>query len=370
LSALDTLKRYADSGEGRAKLSGIDKKKIGYLCAYVPEELILAAGMHPYRITGSGEEDLSQADSYIPMNSCGFCRSALVEGLRNGEGLLSGVVATDCCDSMRRLFDTWCHFIESSFTHLLWIPHKSHQEGLDAFVRELTGFKEHLEEFTGEEIGDGALERSLSLYNQSRRLLGELYAGRKEEYPTITGTEALEVVKAGFVLPREEYNGLLAELLEEVEGRDAYDDEGPRILITGSICADLEYVSVVEEGGGMVVADDICTGSRYFLELAEEGSTDPLKAIGKRYLNRIPCSRMYDYERRVEHILRTAEEYQVQGIIYSVLKFCDPYQYDYPIFRDKLEDAGYPLLKIDREHNAAGIGQISTRVQAFLEMLV
>ncbi len=370
MSALEKLKRFADPAQARAKLADIKKQKIGYLCTYVPEELILAAGLYPYRIIGSSEEDLSQADAYIPMNSCGFCRAALMEGLQNGQGLLSGMVAADGCDSLRRLYDTWCHFVKTPFTHILWVPHKSHEEGMAGFVRELASFKKHLEEFTGNEITDDALHQAISLYNKTRKLLLELYTRRVEEYPPITGAEAFEVVKAGFVLSREEYNELLEELLEELEGRDAYHEEGPRVLVIGSICADPKYVSVIEEGGGMVVADDLCTGSRYFLDLVEEGSSDPLEALGRRYLGRVPCSRMFDYNRRIEHIIRLAEEYRVQGIVYSVLKFCDPHQYDFPIVRDRLEEAGYQLLKIDREHTAAGIGQISTRVQAFLEMLI
>lgn len=369
MSALEVLKRFADSAEARAKITNIAKPKIGYLCAYVPEELIMAADMHPYRITGSSENDLSQADSYIPMNSCGFCRAALVEGLRNGEGILSGVVAADSCDSMRRLFDTWSHFLKSSFTHMLWVPHKTHDEGVEVFVQELRRFKRHLEEFAGKEVSDDDLKGVISLYNRSRSLLSALYATRTAQNPPISGTEALQVVKAGFSLPREEYNSLLAELLEEVKGRDAYEDEGPRILVTGSICADPEYLRVIEEGGGMVVADDVCTGSRYFSSPVDTVEPDPLRALARRYLARGPCARMFDHQRRAQHILRLAKEYNVQGIIYSVLKFCDPYQYDFPIMRDKLEGAGFPVLKIDREHVAAGIGQISTRVQAFLEML-
>ena len=369
MSVLETLQNFTKPSVVEEKLADIEQQKIGYLCAYVPEEIIVAAGMSPYRITGSVDEDLSQADAYIPMSTCGFCRAALVEGLKNGTRLFSGMVTADGCDSMRRLFDTWDYYVKTPFNHIMWVPHKATPPGEKAFLTELVRLKEGLEEFTGNAVTYDDLNKAIAQYNQTRDLLEKIYASRLGENPAITGTEALEVVKAGFVLPREEYNKLLTELLEEIDGRNAYDEDGPRILVTGSICADMEYVRVIEDGGGRVVADDICTGARYFDGRVEEDTADPLTALAQRYINRFPCARMYDYKLRFDNIVEQIEKYDVQGVIYSVLKFCDPYQYDYPIFRDRLEEMELPLLKIDREHDAAGIGQISTRVQAFLEMI-
>lgn len=66
-----------------------------------------------------------------------------------------------------------------------------------------------------------------------------------------------------------------------------------------------------------------------------------------------------------------AKEYNAEGIIYEQIKFCDPWAYERMMGSHILHDEyHYPVLSIDRPYNVgASIGQLRTRVQAFVESL-
>jgi benzoyl-CoA reductase/2-hydroxyglutaryl-CoA dehydratase subunit BcrC/BadD/HgdB len=78
---------------------------------------------------------------------------------------------------------------------------------------------------------------------------------------------------------------------------------------------------------------------------------------------------MINQSERIGHIMQMAEDYQADGVIYSVLKFCQTYQYDFPHLEATLKEQGIPLLRLEREQHFSGAGQLKTRVQAFLEMI-
>ena len=56
-------------------------------------------------------------------------------------------------------------------------------------------------------------------------------------------------------------------------------------------------------------------------------------------------------------------------MIFHALKFCDTNAYDIPVIRDAFKERGIPVLFIDSDYTTGGIGQLRTRIEAFLEML-
>jgi benzoyl-CoA reductase/2-hydroxyglutaryl-CoA dehydratase subunit BcrC/BadD/HgdB len=59
----------------------------------------------------------------------------------------------------------------------------------------------------------------------------------------------------------------------------------------------------------------------------------------------------------------------VDGVIGQRIVFCDLWAGEIYMLNDDLKEAGIPFLKLDREYIMAGIGQVRTRVQAFLESM-
>jgi benzoyl-CoA reductase/2-hydroxyglutaryl-CoA dehydratase subunit BcrC/BadD/HgdB len=267
------------------------------------------------------------------------------------------------------LFDVWSYYLKTPFSHMLGLPHKSSNDARRYFKTELLKFKGKIEDFSGKNISNEALQNSIKVYNETRNLLKELYKLRAKDSPPISGAEALSVVIAGMISSRDWYNQMLVSLLAELSSREDHPEGEARLLISGSELDNPEFIKIIEDLGGLVVTDDLCTGTRYFWDLVD-ATADPLEGLANRYLDRVPCARMHSVEKRLEHVVELVKTFNVDGIIYVTLKFCDTYGCDAPLFKEKLQEQDIPVLLLDREYELSGVGQLKTRVQAFLERLV
>lgn len=343
----------------------------GWLCTYVPEEIIHAAGVLPIRITGSEQEtELDDGSAYLYVNNCSFSRSCLQLGLRGEYGFLDGVVGGSTCDGVRRLFDLWRNYIETPFHHVLTIPRKYTPEAHALYYQQVTQFKEHLGEFLHVQITDAKLRESIKVYNKTRTLLKKLYELRKLDKPPITGAETMEVLNASFRMPKELFNEYVEELLRDLSRSANSHKPQARLMITGSILTNPEFIKFVEEQGALVVTDELCTSTRYWSDpVVIDGDNNPLQAISRRYLNNFPCARMFPSDERFDRILELTRDFRVDGVISQIIRYCVPYAHDLPLLTERLDAQGIPTLALDVEYGTSGSGQIRTRVQAFLEML-
>ena len=347
------------------------KKVFGWLCTYVPEEIIHAAGILPVRVTGYSQEmELEDGNAYLYINNCSFSRSCLQMGLRGEYEFLDGMVAGSTCDGARRLFDLWQHYIKTPFYHILTVPRKYTEKAHGLYYQQVVQFKEHLEEFLGQKIADEQLRHSIEVYNQARVLLKQLYELRKADTPPISGAETMEVLNTSFHMPKETFNQWLKELLGEL-GKSSNRHQGrARLMVVGSVMNNPEFIKSIEAQRGLVVTDELCTSTRYWSDpvVLAEGQS-PVKAISRRYLSNFPCARMVPSDERFKRILNLVREFKVDGVVSQIIRYCVPYAHDLPLLRDRLKDIGVPMLALDVEYGTSGSGQIQTRVQAFLEML-
>jgi bzd-type benzoyl-CoA reductase N subunit len=347
------------------------KKVFGWLCTYVPEEIIHAAGALPIRITGySKEMELEEGTAFLYINSCSFSRSCLQLGLKGEYDFLDGVAGGSTCDGARRLFDLWRNYIDTPFYHVLTVPRKYTQSAHDLYHSQVLQFKEHLEEFMGIQITDESLYRSIGVYNESRSLLRHLYELRKLDNPPITGTETMEILNACFRMPKELFNEWLRNLLDRMDVSASASKSRARLMLVGSAITNPELIESIEELGGLIVTDELCTGTRYWSDpvVLDKNST-PVEAISRRYLNNFPCARMFPSDERFNRILDLTRDFRVDGVISQIIRYCVPYAHDLPLLTERLKANGIPTLALDVEYGTSGSGQIRTRVQAFLEML-
>lgn len=347
------------------------KKVFGWLCTYVPEEIMHAAGILPVRITGySHEEELEDGNAYLYINNCSFSRSCLQMGIRGEYDFLDGVAAGSTCDGARRLFDLWHYYLKTPFHHVLTVPRKYNEKAHELYYHQVMQFKQHVEEFLAMEITDDALRRSIALYNESRALLKRLYELRRSDTPPITGAETMEVLNASFRMPKKQFNQYLQELLDELAVSGNAHKSRARLMVVGSVMNNPEFIKSIEDQGGLVVTDELCTSTRYWSDpvVFSEGE-NPLWAISRRYLSNFPCARMVPSDERFSRVLQLARDFKVDGVISQIIRYCVPYAHDLPLLTDRLKAQGIPTLALDVEYGTSGSGQIQTRVQAFLEML-
>ena len=377
IKELNTLKEIRNINESFPFTDSIrewkeqGKKVLGYLCTYIPEEIIYAGGFLPVRITGDSRElELEEANAYLYIYTCSFARSCLQLALKNQYDFLDGFVGCSTCDPIRRLADVWEKYLTTPFLHVLTIPRKSSPDAHKLYQNQVEIFKEKVEDFFGVKITEDDLKGAIEVYNKNRELLTKLYELRKSDQPPITGAETLEVLNAGFRISKEQHNALLERLLKEIGIGQRTVKDGLRLMINGSILNNVEFIKTIEDHGGLVVVDELCTGLRYFTDPIETTSAAPLlEAISKRYLNHFPCARMIPFENRFQRIMGLIKEYRVEGVITQIIRYCAPYAKDQVLLKERFEQEGIPLLILDTEYGMGGIGPIRTRVQAFLEML-
>ncbi len=347
------------------------KKVFGWLCTYVPEEIIHATGALPIRIIGySHEANLDDATAHLYVNNCTFSRSCLQLGLEGQYDFLDGVVGGSTCDGARRLFDIWRQYVGTPFHHVLTVPRKYTERAHQLYYHEVLAFKHHLEEYLGLKISDEALRHSTEVLNRSRQLLKRLYELRKREAPPISGAETMEVLNAAYRMPKELFNEWLTELLEELEESDRQFKGRARVMLNGSVLTNPQFIKSIEDQGALVVTDELCTSTRYWGdEVILDDGRPLLEAISRRYLNNFPCARMHPSDERFNRIIAFARAYRVDGVISQIVRYCVPYCHDLPLLTERLKEIGIPTLALDVEYGSSGSGQVATRVQAFLEML-
>jgi bzd-type benzoyl-CoA reductase N subunit len=346
-------------------------KIFGWLCTYIPEEIIHAAGILPIRIVGhSKETDLDEGTAYLYVNNCSFSRSCLQLGLQGDYDFLDGVAGGSTCDGARRLFDLWRNYIGTPFHHVLTIPRKYTKKAHSLYFNEVEQFTQHLEEFLGTKISDEALLASIKLYNETRQLLMQLYEFRKRDNPPITGAETMDVLNASYRMPKEVFNEWLKGLLEEIAASGNAHKPRARLMLVGSVLTNTEFIKSIEDQGGLVVTDELCTSTRYWTDpVIVDDMVSLREAVARRYLNNFPCARMFPSDERFNRIMQFAQDYRVDGIISQIVRYCVPYCHDLPLLTRKLKEKHIPILALDVEYGTSGSGQIATRVQAFLEML-
>ena len=360
------LDRHAAASSWKAE----GRRVAGWICTYVPEEIFWAAGILPVRVLGGDYESTPLGDAYLYTNLCPYVRSCAEAALNGEYAYLDCFVATNTCDSIRRLYDVWKHYVRSSLPIVLSVPVRCAPTNVRFYRCELERLKHETEETFGLRVSNDAIREAISVYNRTRRLLRRLYDFRSLDSPPITGAETLTVLLTGLVIPKPEYNRLLAELLPELESRSERGsrDKRVRLFLMGSELDKPEYVEVIESLGAVVVGDDLCNGERYFWgEVAED--RDPLTALAERYLTRLPCPRMEPAQRRLDLVCDLVRRQRAQGVIYAEMQFCDLHGGTFPEVREALAAAGIPTLKVERDYVLSGVGQLKTRVQAFLERI-
>jgi bzd-type benzoyl-CoA reductase N subunit len=346
-------------------------KVVGYFCSALPEEMITAAGLLPFRLRAPGSTSTELSDSFLSNLNCSFPRHAFNMALKGEYDFIDALVIFNSCDHIRRVYDHWIRQLKTPFVRILSLPKKAEAPQVEWFRAELASLKEDLQSHFGVEIKDDQLNDAIRLHNETRRLLRELYELRKAKNPPISGSEALAVTVASTAMPQERYNTLLRELLEDVKQAEGISDYRARLMVVGGELDDPQYLQVIEDQGALVVTDSVCFGSRLFWEEVNENAEDPLTALAQYYVaDRPSCARMFtEYEKRSAYVRSMLDEFSVDGAIFERLTFCEVWGFEQFSLTNDFKEWNIPLLCMDREYLLSGVGQLRTRVQAFLEMV-
>lgn len=345
-------------------------EKIGWICSYTPVEILAAAGFRPGRLYGEGRQGFL-ADSYLQSNLCSYARSLLEWGLERSQEL-SGLVVANSCNAMAHLFHNWERYCPLPFCYCLDLPRTRGRGAVYYFKQSLRRLVRALEELRDCSIDRTVLWDQIELYRTLRTLGGRLLSPPGEE--KFSKGMAINIGRCLMQLPSEDAVTLIEEIEREAEKVAPPRRKGPRVFLAGGMTkGDIAFR--IEECGGVIVGDDLCTGSRYYRgfpsgeesEICSEG--DPLEFLAGYYLSRCPCARMKSDVDWTGEMVHRVRETGAQGVVFCAVKFCDPWHYEGQMAKQALEERGIPVLMLEEEYGSGGGGQLLTRIQAFLEMI-
>lgn len=351
-----------------------DAKRAGYFCVYTPAELISAAGATPVRLFKGGDANtVNSGEVHTRSFFCQFAQYS-VGAFREEDPLYTSIDKLyhfNTCDQMKKGVEAIGEFFDVPY-RMLCLPRERNRTASREFMRrEVEFMQKDVEELTGNRVTEDGLRAEISRYNRARRLLKAISELRKRDDPPITGGEYLELVKAFYYLPIEKSTEHFERLLGQLTAEPASGERPLRIMVSGGIVADGDHrLEELLEGefDTRIVVEDHCTGLRPFYQQIPE-DLPPLQALSDGYLDSAPCARMKPLTERLEFSEQLAREYRADAIVYVSLKFCSCYAITGNTFAKRFEKLGIPVLELSSDYSESDLGQLRTRIGAFLELL-
>jgi benzoyl-CoA reductase/2-hydroxyglutaryl-CoA dehydratase subunit BcrC/BadD/HgdB len=346
------------------------RKVIGWYNPYVPEEIIHAGGMLPFEVTGNNEPiQMQGAEAHMHSNSCSKIRTCWQLQLDGKYTFLDGYVSSHMCDQDMRLAEVWAYYKKLPYMDGIYAPRKRDEEAVKLYLTDLEGFRSRLSQFLICRIPDQHIANSIKVYNRGRELMKQLYELRKRERPPVTGAEALEVSKAAVRLPRERFNELMEQLLDEIQKSGREIKKAMRLMLIGSDLHNTTQVASLETLDVVVVADEMDIGIRRAWGQVDT-QLPPMEALARYYVLGRPVDKHnWNSDGRLEFIGELATQYKVDGVVSQIVRFCTYNGWDKFDLKKQMQARNIPLLELDLEYGHPAGSQVKIRAEAFMEML-
>ena len=354
------IKDYLDKKETKA---------IGYMY-YAPQELVHAAGMLPVGLWGGAVEP-EAARNYLPAFYCGILQTSLEMGIKGMLNILSGVIIPANCDALRGFGENWKAAVpQVEFISIVPPFNRKTEPGKKYMMTEYEVAKKALERISGNAITDEKLKNSISVFNKYRQVIRG-FVKTAAKYPEIiTPSLRNTVIKSGCFMDKETYTALVADLTEQLNTQPVQPWTGKKVVVSGIKMDSPAILKALEENHVAVVADDLAQETRQFRKDVAETSSNPLENLANYWAELEGCSLLFDPEKqRCNMIMDEIKATDADGVLFCMTKFCDPEEFDYPIFKKKLDAANISQIYIETDLEVETDEQARTRIQAFSEMV-
>lgn len=348
---------------------------IGVFCTYFPQEIALAMGASTVSLCASSDETIDEAEQDLPRNLCPLIKSSY--GFAKTDKcpffyFSDLVVGETTCDGKKKMYE---YLSEFKPVHVMELPNSQSEDGFKLWKNEIIKLKKVLEEKFNTSISEDDIKKSIVIKNNERKALKEFYELGKLDPVPITGMDIFKVLNGTTfefnkeIIPNKIEN-LINKIKEEYEVNPKYEKK-PRILITGCPLgtATEKVIKAIEENGAYVVAFENCSGAKAVDELVDESNPDVYDALAKKYLS-IGCSCMTPNPNRINLLDKMIDEYKVDAVIDVILTACHTYNVEtLSIKRFVNEKKDIPYMSVETDFSISDIGQLNTRMAAFIEML-
>ena len=348
---------------------------VGTFCTYFPVEIAMAMGAATVSICSTSDETIPAAEKDLPKNLCPLIKSSYGFAATKKCPFFyfsDLVVGETTCDGKKKMYEYLGQF-KDVFT--MELPNRQTKDGLTLWKNEIIRFKEYLEQKFHVAITEEQIRNAVKIQNEGRVALKRLYELMRLDPAPMTGQELFSVLYGSTFKPdRSKIPGEVNAIADRVEKEYAEGkmlEKKPRILVTGCPIggATEKVIKAIEDNGGVVVTFENCGGAKSVDRLVEEDAEDIYEAIAKRYLS-IGCSVMTPNPNRIELLGRLIDEYQVDGVVEMILQACHTYNVESLGIRRFVNDEKHkPYISVETDYSQADIGQLNTRIAAFIEML-
>ncbi|RLA18756.1 MAG: 2-hydroxyacyl-CoA dehydratase [Gammaproteobacteria bacterium] len=359
-----------------------DKKIIGTMCVQVPDELIYAAGAVPVRLCNGFYTDDHNGADFMPAKSCSLVKATL--GMLEAKSTLpfidriDDIVLPATCDQKRK---SGAMITEMGYSvyDMEVPPVKESEEARIYWQRSVRKFAASLKTITGNKLNKTTLKIAMAQVAQAQKAYRKLYELRKVSPSVILGKDVFMVTNAYFFDKIENWTEAVNKLTKELEKRveenfSAAQRRAPRLLFTGSpaIFPNLKLPMLIEESGGVIVGDETCSSNRMLYDMvsADEWHLDAMvDGIADNYLKPCTCPIFTKNDDRKRKLLQMAKEFSAEGVVYQAFSGCQVYSMEQASITKALNDEGIPVLFVESDYSPDDMGQLSTRIEAFIESL-
>lgn len=374
----DLFRRVYIQGEPLAH----EGKLIGTTCIQAPDELIYALGGTPVRLcNGSYHYDQIGAD-FMPAKSCSLVKATL--GMLHSDNRIPNIGDPDLivnpttCDQKKKA----SAMIEDMgyAVYDLEMPNvKDSEEARLYWQRSVRQFAQKLREVTGKKLTTKNLKAAMARTSRAQAAFRKLHNFRKASPALMLGKDVFLVTNAFFFDDIDRWIGavekLNAELARrEADGYQAAQRKAPRILFTGSppVFPNLKLPLLIEEAGGVVVADETCSANRMLYDMTAVDEwllNDMVDGLADKYLKPCTCPIFTRNDDRKRRLLELATSFGADGVVYQAFAGCQVYEMEQKSVAEALNAKGIAMLYIETDYSPDDQGQLTTRIEAFLESI-
>lgn len=356
-----------------------DKVKIGTMCIQIPSEIIYALDGVPVRLCNGFYTDDEIGSDLLPQKSCPLIKATVGHfASDNFTDRPHIVFSPTTCDQKTKAGSIIEHFghtvVDVDFPRT-----KESEESREYWRRSVRKFTENLARFQGKKLTRKNLKNAITKVGYAQSLYHEVSKYRQQDTVSISGTDVFLLTNAFFFDKIDNWIEAMEILLDELEvrSREQINVAGklsPRIIYTGSppVFPNYKIPHIIEQSDAVIVADETCSSNRMFNDMVAVDEwlvNDMIDSISDKYLKACTCPVFTKNNDRIRRIINLVKQYKADGIVYQAFAGCTVYELEQRSVLEAMEKEGIPILYLESDYSPSQGGQLSTRVEAFIESL-
>jgi benzoyl-CoA reductase/2-hydroxyglutaryl-CoA dehydratase subunit BcrC/BadD/HgdB len=338
----------------------------GVFPAQYPKEILWAMNALPVEIWDPPLE-VSHANAHLQPYICSVVKHGLELILQGKCDDLDGFLFPHTCDSIQNLASIVNDYLGLGkpcyFFYHPKAPYKASSR--QYYVEQLKALVSRLEKQLGP-IEPANLKHRVGQGQKLATLLRELYDLRATQGLRAPNVQFYQAIRYTEYLHPDDLIPFLEEFLADSKGQA---ERGPALLLSGILPNPPEILALLDDLGVRVADDDLLSCGRRLL-IPPSQAQDPLEALAEGYFAMPPCTtKDSPVSERLDYLLEKIDRTGAKGVIFYMVKFCEPELFDVPQLVEELKKRGFLTLIIDTELHQGLSGQLKTRVEAFVEMI-